>query len=108
MRLEGLRIDGEKLPGAMPVYGAVVDAAQWSDTALGIAQRNGRLVALWGRDARGEGRGFSIQAALPTQHGLLVLSHPLSDTSYPDLARIFPCAHRLPRAAPALLGVSAI
>src|SRR5262249_16883815 len=76
-----------------------------------VAQRGGRLVALWGSDARAaegnEGRGFVIHAALAGDHGLVVLSHPLASASYPDLAAVFPCAERMQRATFDLLGISA-
>jgi Ni,Fe-hydrogenase III large subunit/Ni,Fe-hydrogenase III component G len=107
MKLEGLNIEVEQLPGAMPVYRAVADAAQWSDTCRRIAQQGGRLIALWGSDARGERGGFTIHAALAGRDGLVVLSLPLVATTYPDVATVFPCAERMQRATFDLLGISA-
>jgi len=111
MRLEGLEIEVERLPGAMPVFRAAVDAAQWTGSCRRVAELGGRLVALWGSDARGDGRneggGFVAQVALAVQEGLLVLSHALADSTYPDVAAIFPAVDRMQRAASDLLGISA-
>jgi Ni,Fe-hydrogenase III large subunit/Ni,Fe-hydrogenase III component G len=107
MKLEGLDIEVTRLPGAMPVFGADVDAAQWSEVCRRVAERGGRLVALWGSDGSSEGGGFAVYAALVVREGLLVLAHPVVGTSYPDIAAIFPAADRMQRAAFDLLGISA-
>ncbi len=107
MRLEGLNIELTQIAGAVPAYRAEVGAAQWTETCRQVAEQGGRLVALWGTDARDEGRGFSTHAALVVRSGLVVLSLPLSATSYPDVSAIFPTADRMQRAAFDLLGISA-
>jgi Ni,Fe-hydrogenase III large subunit/Ni,Fe-hydrogenase III component G len=111
VKLDGLNIDVEKLAGAMPAYRATVDADEWSDTCGRIARGGGRLVALWGSDARvaenNEGSGFAIHVALAGYHGLIILSHPVAAMSYPGLAELFPCADRMQRATFDLLGIAA-
>ncbi|OGA22888.1 MAG: hydrogenase [Betaproteobacteria bacterium RIFCSPLOWO2_02_FULL_67_26] len=108
MKLEGLNIELTPIPGAVPAYRAEVGAAQWTETCRVVAEQGGRLVSLWGSDARGAGRGFIAHAALVVRGGLVVLSLPLAGTSYPDVSAIFPAADRMQRAAFDLLGLSAI
>jgi Ni,Fe-hydrogenase III large subunit/Ni,Fe-hydrogenase III component G len=108
MRLEGLNIEAERLPGAMPVFRMEVGAAQWTVVCRQVKKQGGRLVALWGSDSRGEGGGFAVHAALAVSEGLLVIALPLVSTSYPDIAAIFPAAERMQRAAFDLLGIAAI
>src|SRR5688572_3959833 len=108
MKLEGLNIEADRLPGAMPVFRMEVGAAQWTVVCRQVKKQGGRLVALWGSDARGEGGGFVVHAALAVSEGLLVIALPLVSTSYPDIAAIFPAAERMQRAAFDLLGIAAI
>jgi Ni,Fe-hydrogenase III large subunit/Ni,Fe-hydrogenase III component G len=112
MRLEGLNVDWAPIAGAVPAYRAEVGPAQWSEACRVIAAQGGRLVALWGSDAReagdNEGRGFVAHAALVVRDGLVVLSLPLAGASYPDISAVFPAAERMQRAAFDLLGLSAI
>src|SRR5688572_22334653 len=107
MKLEGLNIEVMRLPGAMPVFGADVVAAHWSETCRGVAAHGGRLIALWGSDADREEYRFEVNVALAVRDGLVVLSLPLAGTSYPDLSAIFPAAARMQRAAHDLLGITA-
>jgi Ni,Fe-hydrogenase III large subunit/Ni,Fe-hydrogenase III component G len=92
----------------MPVYRAEVAAAQWTETCRSVRQLGGRLVALWGSDARAEGNGFVVHAALALREGLLILALPLGSGSYPDIAAIFPAAERMQRATFDLLGLSPV
>ena len=92
--------------GAVPAYRADVGAAQWTEICRQAKEQGGRLVALWGSDARERGRGFLVHAALAVRPGLVVLSLPLVGASYPDLSALFPAAGRMQRAAFDLLGVS--
>jgi Ni,Fe-hydrogenase III large subunit/Ni,Fe-hydrogenase III component G len=108
MKLEGLNIEAERLPGAMPVFRTEVGAAQWTVVCRQVKKQGGRLVALWGADFRGEGGGFVIHAALAASEGLIVIALPLVGTSYPDIAAMFPAAERMQRATFDLLGLSAI
>jgi len=108
MKLEGLNIEVAPIPGAVPGYRAEVDAAQWIDACRQVAEQGGRLVAFWGSDARNEERGFAAHAALAARDGLIVLSLPVTGTSFPDISAVFPAAGRMQRAAFDLLGISAI
>src|SRR5882672_1181416 len=103
MRLEGLNIEVTQMPGAMQGFRAEVDAPRWVDTCRQVSEQGGRLVALWGSDAReegsNEGRGFVMHAALAARAGLVVLVLPLTGESYPDVSTIFPAADRMQRAA---------
>ena len=108
MKLEGLSIEADRLAGAMPVFHAEVGAAQWTVVCRQAQKEGGRLVALWGADARGEGGGFVAHAALAVREGLLVIALPLVGASYPDIAAIFPTAERMQRATFDLLGLAAI
>jgi Ni,Fe-hydrogenase III large subunit/Ni,Fe-hydrogenase III component G len=107
MKLEGLNIELTQMPGAVAAYRATVDAAQWVDTCRDVREQGGRLVALWATDARGEGRDFIAHAALVVRSGLVILAHPVTGASFPDVAAIFPAADRMQRAAYDLLGVAA-
>jgi Ni,Fe-hydrogenase III large subunit/Ni,Fe-hydrogenase III component G len=107
MKLEGLEIEVMPVPGAVAAFRAEVSAAQWIVACRQVQEQGGRLVALWGSDARGEGRGFVAHVALLVRAGLLVLSLPLADVFYPDVSAIFPAADRMQRAAFDLLGISA-
>jgi Ni,Fe-hydrogenase III large subunit/Ni,Fe-hydrogenase III component G len=107
MKLEGFDIEVTRLPGAVPVFGADVDAAEWSETCQRVAEHGGRVVALWGSDRRHDGSGLAVHVALAVREGLLVLAHSLAGMSYPDVAVIFPAADRMQRAAHDLLGITA-
>jgi Ni,Fe-hydrogenase III large subunit/Ni,Fe-hydrogenase III component G len=107
MKLEGLNIEATQMPGAMQVFSAEVDATRWIDTCRQVSEQGGRLVALWGSDARAEGRGFVMHAALAARAGLVVVALPLTGESYPDVSAIFPAADRMQRAAFDMLGISA-
>ena len=107
MRLEGFDFEVMPIPGAVPAFRADLDAAQWSEACRQVKEQGGRLVALWGSDARGEGREYIVHAALVVRAGLLVLSLPIADAFYPDVSSIFPAADRMQRAAFDLLGISA-
>jgi Ni,Fe-hydrogenase III large subunit/Ni,Fe-hydrogenase III component G len=107
MRLEGLDIEATQMPCAVTAFRARVDAEKWIDTCRRAQDQGGRLVALWASDARGEGRDFVAQAALVVPSGLVVLSLPVADGSYPDVAAIFPAAERMQRAVFDLHGISA-
>jgi Ni,Fe-hydrogenase III large subunit/Ni,Fe-hydrogenase III component G len=107
MKIEGLNIDVIEVPGAVPAFRARVGAAQWTDVFRQVKEQGGRLVALWGSDARGEGGDFLVHAALVVRSGLVILSLPITDEFYPDVSAIFPVADRMQRATFDLLGISA-
>ncbi|MDE1950584.1 MAG: NADH-quinone oxidoreductase subunit C, partial [Burkholderiales bacterium] len=96
------------LGSAPPVWQAPVDAAQWRLAA----ERAGRLVALWGvgpgldaKPARTDAKPARINAALGFDDGLLWVELEVPPEGYPDLARLWPCATRMQRAAADLYGV---
>ncbi|HEU0204044.1 MAG TPA: NADH-quinone oxidoreductase subunit C [Burkholderiaceae bacterium] len=113
----------ERLPGAMPVWTATVDGAQWMEVAREVTQRGGRLVSLWGTDVRepstssvqdpGPDHGdrdedFVVYAAYAVAEGLACVRLPLPvDGAYPDLAPLFPAARRMQRATFDMLGIPA-
>ncbi len=65
----------------------------------------GRLVALWGSQAR----GFMLHVVLINETGMVCLNVQLSAEQpvYPDISRIFPAASRMQRAAYDMLGIYA-
>ena len=107
MNLEDFQIDLEPLPGAMPVWHARVDAAQWSASCRQAREQGGRLVALWGADNSDRAEGYAVHAALALSSGLLAITLPLAGESFPDIAGIFPSANRMQRAIHDMFGVRA-
>jgi len=121
MIVEGLPVDFQPLPGAMPVWRGTLDAALWRATAQQVRDLGGGLVTLWGTEAtrgaaedRGAtaepaGRAFAVHAALSVRAGLLWLTLPAAgpQPEYPDLSAIFPAAARMQRAVFDLLGMRA-
>jgi len=104
MKLEGLAVEFNRLPGAAQAYGARVSAAEWRAGAESVAKQGGRLLALWGSDVGG---GDVMHMALVVVEGVIVLSLPLARDSYPDVSDLFPSANRMQRAAYDLLGLRA-
>jgi len=98
-----------ELPGEMPAALATVNREQWIEGARGAREEGYRFVALWGTDHRPEGRGYTVHAAYALKTGLVVLALevPADDPVYPEIARIFPAANRMQRAAFDLLGIVA-
>ena len=89
---------------------ATVNAAQWRAAAAALAASGARLVSLWGSDRRdADGGALVVSAAYALREGLAWLDLPLGEAAprYPDLARHFPAALRMQRAAADLLGIEA-
>jgi Ni,Fe-hydrogenase III large subunit/Ni,Fe-hydrogenase III component G len=109
MEFFGLDCRFERIAAPLPMYRAQVDTAQWSALALAVAEAHGRLVSLWGSDERTAGVGFTVSAAYATTDGLLwaKLSLDPARPTYPDIARLFPPAIRMQRAARELVGIEA-
>ena len=107
MKHEDLLPDLRRLPGAMPVWRASVDAATWRATAQAVREHGGRLLALWGSDEGAE--RFAVHVAVAVREGALWLTLPLvgRTVEYPDLSAVFPAAQRMQRAAYDLLGIRA-
>ncbi|MFC5427895.1 NADH-quinone oxidoreductase subunit C [Paraburkholderia denitrificans] len=114
-----MRIDALQLTGlsrlahfADPPATLVVqaDAAAWIGVANLVAQNGGRLVTMWGAEAR-DGT-FTICAAYGVEDGLLWVRLPLEKgpsgpAGYPDLSARFVCAARMQRAVHDLTGLRA-
>ncbi len=107
MRIEDFDIELVALPGAAPVWRALVEAGEWRRLCQQVHTKGGRLVALWGSDGRGQGRGFSVNVALVIRSGLVWLTLSADNDVYPGIADIFPMANRMQRTISDLLGIHA-
>ncbi|HEY8047673.1 MAG TPA: NADH-quinone oxidoreductase subunit C [Ramlibacter sp.] len=109
MPMRALSLDLQRLPGAMPVLRARVDAGQWRNAAQSTADAGGRLLALWAGDRGGVAAPSPwVAAAYVTAQALVWLELPLAaQQGYPDVSRFFPYAARMERAAADLAGVRA-
>jgi Ni,Fe-hydrogenase III large subunit/Ni,Fe-hydrogenase III component G len=102
-----------KLPGAIPAWSGEITPGDLQPICRIVRDGGGRLVALWGCDARGDmrerGNGYTLHIALVNEAGLICLSVPLPADlpGYPDISQIFPVANRMQRAAYDLLGIYA-
>jgi Ni,Fe-hydrogenase III large subunit/Ni,Fe-hydrogenase III component G len=98
-----------KLDGAIPAWLGEIKPGDLLPICQNVADGGGRLVALWGGDARKQGNGFTLHVALVNEAGLICLSMALDAVQpvYPDISRIFPAASRMQRAAYDLLGIFA-
>ena len=105
--IDGLAL--EPIAGAVPAWRAHCDAGSWLAAAAAVAQRGGRLAALWASDGRDAGQAFAVHAAFATYEGLLWLELPVPESQpvYPDLSLLYPCAGRMQRAAFDLMGLEA-
>jgi Ni,Fe-hydrogenase III large subunit/Ni,Fe-hydrogenase III component G len=94
---------------AVPAWQARVEPARLRETCVGVAARNGRLVALWGSDERDRDGGYALHVALAVDGSMLWLIVPLpaGEPQYPDVSDVFRCANRMQRAAYDLLGIRA-
>jgi Ni,Fe-hydrogenase III large subunit/Ni,Fe-hydrogenase III component G len=105
VHVEDLDIALRPLPGAVPAWQGKVDAAQWRALCRRVRDNGGRLIALWGSDWRLSDGGFAVHAAMIIRSGLVWLTHPVAEESYPGIADIFPPADRMQRALADLLGI---
>ena len=108
MNLSPFGLTGAQVPSGVPAVRADVTAAEMILACGAAADKGARLVALWGSDDRDRGRGLRASVLLIDADGLTLLEHRLPGTNarYPDLARIFPAANRMQRAARDLVGVA--
>ncbi|MEO6800032.1 MAG: NADH-quinone oxidoreductase subunit C [Rhodanobacter sp.] len=109
MNLDFLAQAALRLPANVIARHVVVDATQWSHSALCMHDKGAGLFALWGADDRDRDGRFHIFAAFLLPDQVLVLEHAPSGgaTDYPSLTRWFPVADRLQRAVYDLLGMEA-
>jgi Ni,Fe-hydrogenase III large subunit/Ni,Fe-hydrogenase III component G len=107
MRIPGLAVDFEPIPGAMPAFHAVAEAERLRELCDQVRSKQARLVALWGSDETGRAEGYAVHVALALRTGLLWLTVPLAaeNPSFPGIADIFPAANRMQRATADLLGI---
>jgi Ni,Fe-hydrogenase III large subunit/Ni,Fe-hydrogenase III component G len=106
MTLEKYNIEFVRIPGAVPAYGADVNAIEWVAACRHAREEGGRLVALWGSE---RAAGFAAHAALATSSGLALITIPLAKErpEYPGIEEMFPAANRMQRAAFDLIGIVA-
>jgi Ni,Fe-hydrogenase III large subunit/Ni,Fe-hydrogenase III component G len=109
MQVPGFHSELTRLPGALPIWHGVTDAADWQAAADAVTPAAGRLLALWGSGGGSQGAP-AVHAAYAMADGLAWLELPLApdDPAYPDLAALFPAAGRMQRAAADLSGVRAV
>ncbi|HMC17268.1 MAG TPA: NADH-quinone oxidoreductase subunit C [Albitalea sp.] len=111
MQAAELNLVLQRLAAPLPLWRATVDAAQWLAKAEAIRAGDGRLVSLWGSDRGSAGAPgpLVVCAAYAVADALVWLELPLSRDrpSYPELAKLFPAALRMQRAAADLLGIEA-
>jgi Ni,Fe-hydrogenase III large subunit/Ni,Fe-hydrogenase III component G len=98
-----------RLTDALPAWTGDVSSDDLHEICQQVQAGGGRLVALWGSDARQQKRGFMLHVVLVNETGLVCLNAQLSAEQpvYPDISQIFPAANRMQRAAYDLLGIYA-
>ncbi len=108
MNLSPIGVTAAKLACNLRAVRADVTGAELILACRAAADQSARLVALWGSDDRDRGRGLRLSVALIDADGLTLLEHRLPDANaqYPDLARVFPAANRMQRAARDLVGIA--
>jgi len=107
VRIEDFDIELTPLPGAVPAWRGEADATHWRSLCQRIRDKGGRLLALWGTDRRATSGDFAIHAALIIRSGLVWLTHPVTEDTYPGIADIFAPAERMQRATADLFGIRA-
>jgi len=92
---------------AIPAWAGEIAPDDLHEICRQVRDGGGRLVALWGSDARP--RGFMLHVVLVNETGMVCLNVLLSadQPAYPDISQIFPAASRMQRAAYDLLGLRA-
>ncbi|HXZ95647.1 MAG TPA: NADH-quinone oxidoreductase subunit C [Burkholderiales bacterium] len=110
MGFKELGINAMPLPGAMPAFGASIDAGELRALCEKARSQKARLVALWGSDEIPRGGGYALHLALAAPSGLLWLTVPLAreQARYPGIADIYSSADRMQRAAYDLFGIYAL
>ena len=108
MNLSPLGLTPAPVASNLPGMRAEVTASELVLACRAAAEQGARLLALWGSDERDRGRALSLRVLLIDEAGLVLLEHRLPDTraQYPDIARIFPAANRMQRAAFDLAGTA--
>jgi Ni,Fe-hydrogenase III large subunit/Ni,Fe-hydrogenase III component G len=113
MRIPGLSLQFQRLPGAAPVALARVDRSEWIEAARVVHESDCKLLSIWGADNRDRDGRFAVYAAYAVEQGLAIVALPIPNPgapetpSYPGLAGMFPVAVRMQRALFDLLGLRA-
>lgn len=105
--LSDLGLALRRLLAPLPIWHARVDRERWSAATRAIADRGGRLVAVWGIDRHAGESAVCAALALPEGLGWLELPLDASTPGFPDLSPVFPCARRMQRAITDLSGLRA-
>src|SRR5574340_1096071 len=81
-----------RLDGAIPAWLGGIRPDDLLPVCRSVSDGGGRLVALWGSDAREQNRGFWLHVALVNEAGLICLSMVLDAKQpvYPDISRSCP------------------
>ncbi|HEY6865117.1 MAG TPA: NADH-quinone oxidoreductase subunit C [Burkholderiales bacterium] len=110
MRLPGLPVEAQPLPGALAAVHAHVSPGAVRGVCEAVRGERGRLVSLWGSDETTRAGGYALHLALALPSKLLWLSVPLpaARPEFADLSDIFPQADRMQRAARDLVGIRAV
>ena len=108
MDLSRLGLAVAALPSGVPARRCPVDSIGLLTACRVTWEQGGQLVALWGCDDRDRDRGYAINVVLQDGDGLTLLEHslPTGESTYPDLAVVFPAANRMQRAAFDLVGIA--
>ena len=108
MDLSRLGFTTAALHAAVPARRCPVNAMGLLASCRVACEQGARLLALWGSDDRDRERGYTIHAVVQDAEGLVMfeLTLPTGDSTYPDLAVVFPAANRMQRATFDLLGLA--
>ena len=108
MDLSRIGLSAASLACAVAAKRCPVDAIGLLTACRVMWEQGGQLVALWGCDDRDRDRGYAVNVVLQDADGLVLLEHalPSSESTYPDLAVVFPAANRMQRAAFDLVGIA--
>lgn len=98
-----------RLNGAIPAWLGSIKPEELLPICQNVSDGGGRLVALWGSDARQQDNGFGLHVMLVNESGLICLSValPAEQPCYHDVSQIFPTANRMQRVTYDLLGIEA-
>jgi len=108
MDLSRLGFPTAALPAAVPARRCPVNAMGLLSSCRVAWEQGAHLVALWASDDRDRERGYTLNVVVQDADGLVMFEHtlPTGDSTYPDLAVVFPAANRMQRATFDLLGVA--
>ncbi len=96
------------LPAPVPARRCPVNAMGLLSSCRVAWEQGAHLVALWASDDSDRERGYTLSVVVQDADGLVMFEHtlPTGDSTYPDLAVVFPAANRMQRAAFDLVGIA--